>query len=197
MSSDNSPFADNQQVTELISDEYYCGFIEGEGCFYVGFSKRNDLPLKWQIITEFHLSQNPGGKNILEAFRKRLSCGYIKPNHPGSIKDKSWVLIIKDRKDLMERLLPFFKNNSLKSTKKEEFRVFSKVLQLIEKRKHLTSEGFKEIVLLVFALNRATKKKYSIKDLIPETSETIRQSPILHRSRYSPNPVAIRGTWQK
>src|SRR3989344_770743 len=73
ISSDNSSRADNQQVTEeKISNEYLCGFVDGEGCFYVGFGKRTDLPLKWQIITEFHLSQNPGGKNVLETFIKRL-----------------------------------------------------------------------------------------------------------------------------
>ncbi len=42
----------------------------------MGFSKRKDLPLGWQIITEFHLSQNPGGKNILEGFSKKLKKNY-------------------------------------------------------------------------------------------------------------------------
>src|SRR3989338_2097749 len=101
--SENVSSADNQQVTEInISNEYFCGFTDGEGCFYVGFSKRPDLPIKWQIITEFHLSQNPGGKIILETFRDRLGCGYLKPNHPRSNRDKTWVLIVKDRNDLKQ-----------------------------------------------------------------------------------------------
>ena len=65
--------ADNQQATkQVISNEYLAGFTDGEGCFYVGFSKRLDLPLKWQVITEFHVSQNPGGKNVLEVFEQVL-----------------------------------------------------------------------------------------------------------------------------
>src|SRR3990167_5053964 len=87
MSSKKALDADNQQAIEnKVSNEYLSGFVDGEGCFYVGFGKREDLPLKWQIITEFHLSQNPGGKNVLEEFSRRLGCGYLKP-HELPIKD--------------------------------------------------------------------------------------------------------------
>jgi hypothetical protein len=157
--------ADNQQVNRKISDEYYAGFVDGEGCFYIGFSKREDLPLKWQIITEFHVSQNPGGKTILESFKKRLNCGYSKLNNPKNKKDKSWVLIIKDRKDLKEKVLPFFDKHPLYSNKQNEYLVFRQVLYLIEQKKHLSKVGFNQIVELVFGLNRTTKKKYS-KDIL-------------------------------
>lgn len=162
MSSDNSLGADNQQATRnSISNEYLSGFTDGEGCFYVGFSKRNDLPLKWQVITEFHVSQNPGGKNVLETFQHRLACGYLKPNHARSLKDKTWILIIKDRKELKEKLIPFFKKYPLHTSKRDDFEVFVKVLAFIEQGKHLTKDGFKEIVELVFSTKRITNKRYS------------------------------------
>ncbi len=175
MPSEKTPSADNQQETELkVSDEYFCGFVEGEGCFYVGFSKRPDLPALWQVITEFHLSQNPGGKNILESFRKRLGCGYLKPNHPGSKRDKTWVLVIKDRNDLRQKLIPFFLKQPLFTSKKREFLVFKQVLELIEEQKHLNPQGFRQVVNLVFDLPRVSKKRYSKQELISGTSETIR-----------------------
>ena len=153
--------ADNQQATRKVSNEYLAGFTDGEGCFYVGFGKRNDLPLKWQVITEFHVSQNPGGKNLLEIFRKRLDCGYLKPNHAKSLKDKSWILIVKDRDDLRKKVIPFFKKNPLYTAKQEDFIIFSKVLEIIEKGKHLQKEGLIEIVELVFSNQRLTNKRYS------------------------------------
>ena len=178
MSSKNTVSADNQQATGNISDEYLAGFIDGEGCFYVGFSKRKDLPLGWQIITEFHLSQNPGGKNILEAFRDRINAGYIKPNHPKSQRDKTWVLIIKDRRQIKERLLPFFEKHPLHSQKQQQYYVFKKVLSLIEQKKHLSKEGFMEIVRLVFSIPARGNKKYSKEELLTGASETIRQNPL-------------------
>ncbi len=167
-SSENAEYADNQQVIsyDAISDEYYAGFVDGEGCFYVGFSRREDLPMKWQIITEFHLSQNPGGKNILEGFGKRLGCGYLKPNHPKNPKDKTWVLIVKNRSDLRDKLIPFFRAHRLHSKKSNDFKIFSKALEIIDKKKHLTKAGFVKIVNMVFSTHRATIKKYSKETLL-------------------------------
>ena len=180
MASKNGGCADNQQASKKkISDEYFTGFVDGEGCFYVGFSRRKDLPLGWQVITEFHLSQNPQGKLILEQFQRRLGCGYIKPNHPKSKRDKTWVLIVKDRKDLKERLIPFFQKHPLHSGKRKDFMLFVKVLQLIEKGSHLKPEGFRKIANLVFQLPRSRKRylkeeiffSCGLRDYTPNTSK--------------------------
>lgn len=170
--------ADNQQGSNMrsISDEYLTGFVEGEGCFYVGFSRRKDLPLGWQIITEFHLSQNPGGKNILEVFSDKLGCGYLKPNHPGSQKDKTWVLIIKNRQDLNQKLIPFFETNRLQTAKFDDYQIFKQTLEIIALNEHLSREGFNKIVELVFSNKRVTNKRYSKNDIL-RTSETIRRTP--------------------
>lgn len=165
-SSKNSSPADNQQVSRKRKDYYYAGFVDGEGCFYVGFSKRKDLPIPWQVLTEFHVSQNPGGKNILEELKIRLRCGYLKPNHARSIKDKSWVLIIKDREDLNKKVIPFFEKYPLRSAKQQDFLVFKKVLCLIREKKHLTKKGFREIVKLVFSSKKTTNKRYSEKMIL-------------------------------
>lgn len=164
MDGKNASSADNQQAN--IADEYLAGFVDGEGCFYVGFSKRQDLPLKWQVITEFHLSQNPGGKNILEYFRKRLGCGYLKLNHRGSSKDKSWVMVVKDRKDVKEKLIPFFKKHPLHSEKQQDFEIFKRVLETIENKEHLSKEGLTKIINLVFDTKRITNKKYSKEEIL-------------------------------
>src|SRR4030042_3457868 len=159
--SENSSVADNQQVIRNVHDDYFSGFVDGEGCFYIGFSKRDDLPMKWQILTEFHVSQNPGSKNILEFLRKRLGCGYLKPNHPRSTSDKTWILIVKDKDDLRKKVIPFFNKHQLQTTKQLDYQVFKKVVQMIEEKRHLTKEGFQSIVELVFSLKRETKKRYS------------------------------------
>jgi hypothetical protein len=181
MSSDNVSGADNQQARtkKNISDQYLTGFVEGEGCFYVGFGKRIDLPLKWQIITEFHVSQNPGGRNILEALKDRLGCGYVKPNHPGSCRDRTWVLVVKNRKDLRAKVIPFFERNKLHSQKWQEFLMFKEAISLIEKGRHLKPEGFRQVVNLVYGLpNKSGRKKYSKKQILSSLApETVRRSP--------------------
>lgn len=169
MSSENARGADNQQESKSprqISSDYLAGFADGEGCFYLGFGKRCDLPLKWQIITEFHLNQNPGGKNILREFQRRIGCGYIKPNHPKKPRDKPWVLIVKSHKDLRGKLIPFFKKYPLRSGKARSFEIFERVLFLMKEGKHLTREGFKIIVGIVFTSPYLGKKKYSKEEIL-------------------------------
>ena len=167
MSSDNVRSADNQQATrEEVSNEYFVGFTDGEGCFYVGFGKRKDLPLKWQIITEFHVSQNPGGKNVLDEFRKRLECGYLKPNHANNPKDKSWILIVKNRDDLINKVIPFFKKYPLQTSKRQDFKIFVDVLNIIKKEEHLSKDGLRRVVDLVFSNKRVTNKRYSKEEIL-------------------------------
>jgi len=151
---------DNQQE-RLISNDYLAGFTDGEGSFYVGFSRQPSLPLKWQIITEFHVSQNPGGKNVLEYFCKTLGCGYLKPNHKKRLNDKTWVLVVKDREDLENKVFPFFKKHPLHTNKQLDFEKFCQVLEFIKTRKHLTKEGFLQIVELVLKDEKEDHRRYS------------------------------------
>ena len=153
--------ADNQQVSKNVHDDYFSGFVDGEGCFYVGFSKRTDLPLGWQIITEFHVSQNPGSMSVLRALQRRLQCGYLKPNHATNTNDKTWIYIVKNRRDLLLKVFPFFDLHPLQTTKYTDYLIFKKVVVLIEKKSHLTKEGFRDIVNLVFSNKRETKKRYT------------------------------------
>ena len=162
----NSSRADNQQVSKKIHDDYFSGFVDGEGCFYIGFSMRKDLPMKWQILTEFHVSQNPGSKNVLEALRMRLDCGYLKPNHLKSVSDKTWILIVKDKRDLLNKVIPFFDKHPLQTTKQFDYLIFKRVVQKIHEKSHLTKEGFREIVELVFSNQRKTRKWYSKETLL-------------------------------
>lgn len=164
MPGNNVLSADNQQgrlVQGQISDQFLAGFTDGEGCFYIGMSKRDDLPLKWQIILEFRLSQNPGGKNILEFFQNRLECGYVKPNHATDPQDKSWVLVVRNKQDLENKVIPFFNANNLFSAKMDDFKCFKKVLNFMKNGRHLSKEGFREIIELIYNCPNASRKRYS------------------------------------
>lgn len=112
------------------------------------------------------MSQNPGGKNLLEFFKERLGCGYLKLNHPKNSRDKSWVLIVKDRKDLKDKLIPFFDKYNLHSQKKHDLETLKKVIKIVESRGHLSRDGLTRIVNLVFNTSRITKKRYSKEEIL-------------------------------
>ncbi|MGC8965166.1 MAG: hypothetical protein ACP5KI_07465, partial [Brevinematia bacterium] len=71
----------------------------------------------------------------------------------------------------------------LSSKKKNDFRIFKKIVKLIEKNEHLTENGIKKILSLRTKLNKDCKKiKYKDEEIIEKiergkgSSETIRQA---------------------
>src|SRR5919206_346804 len=113
--SDNVSGADNQQ--ERL-DGYIAGYVDGEGSFSVAVQRNPSCRIGFQLIPELHVSQNADRAQVLELIRDRLGCGYIKPN---SKRDNAVVLVVRDRTDLLERVIPFFRRCPLLSSKQADF----------------------------------------------------------------------------
>ncbi len=56
--------------------------------------------------------------------------------------------------DLKEKIIPFFRENHLRTAKRDDFEKFARVLELIGERKHLNSEGIMEIARIAQTINR-------------------------------------------
>ena len=145
-----------------VSDDYLRGFVEGEGMFYIGVVPSKETKNGWQVIYFFKVSQNPSGRNVLDLLKKRLNCGYIKANSKTDKTDKSLAYVVRNFVDLKEKVVPFFEGKLL--IKNQNFRKFGEVLQLVEKRKHLTKQGLKQILDLSYSMN--TKKRKLSKQFI-------------------------------
>src|SRR2546428_2045354 len=75
--SDNVAGADNQQ--ERL-DSYIAGYVDGEGSFSVSVQRNQSCRVGYQLVPEFHVSQNGDRAQVLDLIQHRLDCGYIKPN---------------------------------------------------------------------------------------------------------------------
>src|SRR3989304_3672004 len=56
---------------------YIAGFVDGEGSFHVAVQRNPTTRLKWQVIPEFHISQNLA--SILSSTRRCSFIMYIYP----------------------------------------------------------------------------------------------------------------------
>lgn len=151
-----------------VSDDYLIGFVEGEGMFYIGIvpsygTSRNKSG--WQVIYFFKVSQNPSGRQVLEEFKKRLGCGYIKQNSKTDFSDKSLAYVVRDLESIQKKVIPFFRNKLV--IKRDSFEKFEKVINLVSERKHLTYKGMKEVLDLAYSMN--TQKRKVSKEEILET----------------------------
>ena len=181
LQSENSSSADDQQErSKEFLRGYVCGLVDGEGSFHIAFAIRNDLPKGISVIPEFHVSQNSESRNVLELIKRVLGCGYIKPNHRNS-KDETFVYVVRDRIDLMTKVVPFFEFNQLSTSKKQDFEIFSSIVRMICNGKHKTLSGVKDIINLAYKMNaggkRRIRKKKELISLL-KSSTTICQKPM-------------------
>ena len=151
---------------QVIYPWYIAGFVDGEGSFHIAFTRRQDLPRKWAIFPEFHVSQNGSRAHILKAIQKKLKCGHIKANHAKSTYDKTFVFVVRDRNDLANKVIPFFDRYSLRAGKQQDYRKFKKIVQWMCEGKHFTHAGFRNIVNLAYTMNDGGKYRKTQKSTI-------------------------------
>ena len=171
--------ADDQQ--ERPDDglcQYVAGFVDGEGSFHVAFQRSRFARVGLQAIPEFHVSQNRARAEVLELIRGILGCGYIKTNHPGNQRDQTVVLVVRNRQDLVERVVPFFERFPLRSSKQREFEAFTMIIRAMERGEHLTKKGMTQILKRAFAMNGGRYRTRRLEDHLSvlESSETVRQA---------------------
>ena len=136
---------DNQQ--ERL-DDYLAGYVDGEGSFHVAIQRNPSTRFGWQLVPEFHVSQNPERASILELLRARLGCGRIRPNARAGGRDRSLVYVVRNRNDLLTKVIPFFRAHPILSEKRLEFETFAVIVTAMENREHLAPDGFHRLLAL-------------------------------------------------
>jgi hypothetical protein len=164
--------ADNQQ--ERL-DGYISGYVDGEGCFAVAVNRNPTSRSGYQLVPEFHVSQNGDRAQVLGLIRERFGgCGYIKSN---GRKDRALVYVVRRREDLLGHVIPFFERSPLLSSKQEDFEKFAAIVRSMALGSHRTPGGFSRLLEEALSMNGAGRyRSVRWKELIggnPESSETI------------------------
>ena len=139
--------ADNQQ--ERL-DGYIAGYVDGEGSFSVSVQRNPTCRVGFQLIPEFHVSQNGDRAQVLELIRLRLGCGRIRPN---SRRDRALVYVVRNRTDLLERVIPFFERNPMLSSKQADFEKFAGIVRELALGHHRTTAGFRRLLKIALSMN--------------------------------------------
>jgi hypothetical protein len=170
---DNVKGAENQQ--ERL-DGYIAGYVDGEGSFSVTINRNPTSRFKLQLVPELHVSQNGDRREVLDLIQIRLGCGYIKRN---GRKDRAMVFVVRNREDLLGKVIPFFEKVPLISSKRKEFETFATIVRAMAAGAHLGESGFSELLNLGISMNGNGRFRHvRWRDLIghPESPETVRRT---------------------
>ncbi len=141
---------DNQQ--ERLGD-YLAGYVDGEGSFHVAIQRNPSTRYGWQLVPEFHVSQNPERASILRLLQAHLGCGRIQANARSGGRDRSLVYVVRNRLDLTRKVLPFFERHPILSEKRLELETFAEIVRAMEHGEHLQRSGFERLVAVAVKMN--------------------------------------------
>jgi hypothetical protein len=158
--SDNLDGADNQQE-RLIQLGWVIGFVDGEGCFSIGFVRqsggreRRGYKTGYQVTHEFVVTQGARSVSCLEELANFFGVGQVLANRRyDDHREHLYRYVVRRRRDLIDTIVPFFCRYPLRTSKRRDFEKFSQCVGLIEAGHHLSLEGVVDIAEIAQTMNR-------------------------------------------
>jgi len=149
--SDNSVSAENQQE-RLRQQGWVIGFVDGEGCFSIGFVRQNGgcgrrgYRTGYQVAHEFGVTQGAQSVSCLYELQSFFGVGQVLGNKRyDNHKEHLFRYVVRRRADLIETILPFFRAYPMHTSKQHNFEKFAECVDLVAAGNHLTCDGLAEI----------------------------------------------------
>jgi hypothetical protein len=160
MRSENFVGAENQQE-RLIRTGWVIGFVDGEGCFSIGIVRQPDRAGRrgyrtgFQVSHEFAVTQGEQSLCCLRDLEVFFGVGSILVNRRyDNHREHMYRYCVRRRDDLLEVIIPFFREHRLRSSKQRNFEKFARCVEMIDAGWHLERDGLIEIVEIVQTMNR-------------------------------------------
>ena len=131
-----------------LDAQWITGFVDGEGCFYVGVNLHREMTAGFQVLPEFTVVQHKRDVQVLHALKAYFGCGVVRTNHGDRMAYR-----VRGKEHLLTYIVPFFVKHSLKTKKNVDFLKFRDILLMMEAGKHLTAEGIETIRAIAAQMN--------------------------------------------
>jgi hypothetical protein len=136
-----------------IDKNWIVGFTDGEGCFYIGINKSDDLKTGYQVLPEFRIVQHKRDIKLLYAIKDFFGHGVVVPNKSNS--SDIYEYRVRSFHSLYSVIVPFFESNELLTTKKFNFLRFRDIILIMKRQEHLTEVGLNQIIEIKKKMNRS------------------------------------------
>jgi len=137
----------------MLNSDYVIGLVDGEGSFTVYIRNPDENKKKKRRVKaepRFYLKLIEKDKEILYGLKEFFGCGNVyfqKDNR--STHQNCYRYEVANRKDLREKIIPFFKLNHLKLPSKiKDFDIFCKLIEMMDRGEHLTLKGLKKMYVI-------------------------------------------------
>jgi hypothetical protein len=129
--SDKVSSAENQQERLIEFRGWVIGFVDGEGCFSIGFvrqpsrTNRSGYKTGYQVTHEFVVTQGERSLSCLHELHEFFGVGQVFINNRyDNHREHLHRYVVRKRADLLETVIPFFQRHKLRSSKRHDFETF-------------------------------------------------------------------------
>jgi len=151
----NRVFSSKASRVINLDPNWLTGFSDAEGCFSVIITKRPNKT--WRVIVSFEINLHTKDIAILHLIKEYLGVGLVSSRLNKTIS----VFRVTNIEDLIKVIIPHFTKYPLITDKYCDFLLWSKVVQLISIKQHLTSTGFNTILTHYASINRGVSSTVS------------------------------------
>ncbi|MBI5005221.1 MAG: LAGLIDADG family homing endonuclease [Candidatus Lloydbacteria bacterium] len=133
-----------------LSPDYIVGLVDGEGSFTVyvkNIDREKGAKRRVRVEPKFYVKLIEKDKHILYSLQQFFGCGSVyfqkdtRPNHQHCYRYEVY-----NRDDINRVIIPFFQKHTLKfSSKKNDFRIFCKIMRMVNNEEHLKKSGLKKM----------------------------------------------------
>lgn len=166
-----SPMRKERICQEKLHPQYAVGFIEGEGSFSVSINRNRTLCRGVEVRPEFEIELRADDRELLERILITIGCGKI---YDCSYDRYGWYPHVKYKvmsvKEMKQFLLPFLDRYPLQGKKAKVYALFRKIVLMVEKKEHLTDQGFEKIQQLRNQMRKFGKKHRDESSILTETA---------------------------
>jgi LAGLIDADG endonuclease len=179
MGSDNPSGAENQQERPISAD-WVVGFVDGEGCFSIGFVRQPDRVSRrgyrtgYQVSHRFAVVQGARSRRCLDELEAFFGVGSVGINRRhDNHKEHLYRYSVQARDDLLKVIVPFFRKHLLRTSKSNDFEAFAQSLEIVRSGRHLTTAGLIEIAKIAETMNHRKPRTELIGILRGHTPDTL------------------------
>lgn len=148
---------------------YFSGYVDGEGCFSVSFSKRPKLLVGWEVKPSFCVGQNYDRREVLDLMHQYFGCGHIRRDWG----DRTLKYEVRKLDDLLNKVIPHFEKFPIKSAKQKDFLRFAEICVKIKKLEHRKVATLRKIMRGAYTMNGSGKRKRPLETLLKSLEKKI------------------------
>jgi hypothetical protein len=156
--------APSKESSKKFLAAYISGYVDGEGCFSVSFSRRKKLLVGWETKASFAVGQNYNRAEVIKMLPRYFGCGHIRRDY----SDKTLKYEVRSIEDLISKIIPHFRKYPLLSGKRKDFELFVQVCNMMKRREHLSPNGLRTIVKLAYKMNKSGTRRYTQREIIKD-----------------------------